>query len=123
MKVVLIQSLTSHQKWIFIQYSGLVDTYNIQVEAITIHDSQERRFLSCRADGFVELYYRDDDSGRQKWILLPQENGSYLIQVAGGTNAGETYLSGNADGSAVNLWFENDGSGRQEWVLTPVEEL
>ena len=56
--------------------------------------------------------------------MLPQvSTGSYLIKVAGGTNAGETYLSGNADGSAVNLWFENDGSGRQEWVLTPVEEL
>ena len=37
-----------------------------------------------------------------------------LIKVADGTNAGEMYLSGNADG------FENDGSDRQEWVLTPV---
>ena len=121
LKVDLSESLTSHQKWIFIQVPGLVDTYNIEVEAITIHNNQERRFLSCRGDGFVDLHYRDGVSGRQKWILLPQENGSYLIQVAGGTNAGETYLNCRADGALVDLYHTNDNSGRQEWVLTMYE--
>ena len=96
-------------------------TYIIQVEGMIWNNGKERRLLSCDETGIVNLWIVADRSGKQRWQLLLQvSTGSYLIKVAGGTNAGETYLSGNADGSAVNLWFENDGSGRQEWVLTPV---
>jgi len=45
--------------------------------------------LSCRADGFVDLWERNDNSGRQLWRLTMLENGLYNIEVGGGTNDGE----------------------------------
>ena len=57
----------------------------------------------------------------QKWKLLRQGNGSYLIQVAGGTIAGKKYLSSTSDGSTVDLYHSNENSGLQEWVLTMYE--
>ena len=40
-------------------------------------------------EGAVDLYDQDDGSGRQRWVLVPQDGGAYhLIRVYGGTSAG-----------------------------------
>ena len=73
-------------------------------------------YLSCQADGFVDLYDKDDESGRQRWefIEVPGKSNTYNIRVWSGTNPGETYLSCTEEGM-VDLY---DKVGiRQEWVL------
>ena len=75
-----------------------------------------RNMLSCRPDGYVDLFERDDESGRQKWVLLPLGNDMFNIRVAGGTNSGKSFLSCRADGY-VYLYCKDDGSGRQRWRL------
>jgi hypothetical protein len=45
-----------------------------------------RVIMSCRADGYVDLWERNDNSGRQIWKLTKLNNGLYNIEVGGGTN-------------------------------------
>ena len=75
-------------------------------------------YLSCQADGFVDLYDKDDESGRQRWefIEVPGKSNTYNIRVWSGTHPGESYLSCTAEGM-VDLYDKDDGSGRQQWVL------
>ena len=85
--------------------------------------STGRSLLSCREDGFVDLWFEDDASGRQRWELtqLPELGRDvFNIKVAGGTLPGERYLSCARDGSIVDLFEGDDGSGRQRWVLAKV---
>ena len=46
------------------------------------------------------------------------QNGTYIIQVAGGTNQGKKFLSCTADGKKVDLYHMIDNSGRQKWTYT-----
>jgi hypothetical protein len=76
--------------------------------------------LSCTSDGSrIDLYWLDDDSGRQKWEFLLLPNGKYTIRVHAGTGT-RTFLSCAADGSRVDLSDKDDGSGRQQWRLVTI---
>lgn len=80
--------------------------------------------LSCTPDGAkVDLWGRDDGSGRQKWNICPVRglDGVYNIMVSGGTEEGKVYLSCTQDGKTVNLWDADDGSGRQRWQFVAVD--
>jgi len=46
----------------------------------------------------------------------PLQNGTYTIQVAGGTNQGKTYLSCTSNGEVVNLFHMIENTGRQKWT-------
>jgi len=65
----------------------------------------------------VDLWNKDDDSGRQKWRFIEVFKGVYNIEVFSGVNK-RKYLSCTFDGK-VDLWLEDDGSGRQRWKLVP----
>lgn len=78
-------------------------------------------YLSCCANGKVDLYTKDDGSGRQLWKLEPSDDMSYYhITVHGGTDSGKKYLSCTA-GGLVDLYSRDDGSGRQQWLLEEVK--
>jgi len=85
------------------------------------------QLLSTTRDGRkVDLYSHDDDSGRQRWNIIPIEGDDehYHIKVSGGTRdgfEGEQLLSTTGDGRHVDLYREDDGSGRQKWKITPIE--
>ena len=87
--------------------------YNIKIAGGT---NPGETYLSCRSNGFVDLYNKDDDSGRQKWKLVHLGGGVYNIKVYGGTNPGEKFLSCRADGF-VDLYSHDDNSGRQKWRI------
>lgn len=80
--------------------------------------------LSCTPDGAkVDLWGRDDGSGRQKWNISRVEgfDDVYNIMVSGGTEDDKVYLSCTQDGKTVNLWDADDGSGRQRWQFVAVD--
>jgi hypothetical protein len=94
------------------------DLYEIHVAGNVV--PKERRFLSTVADGSkVDLYTKNDGSGRQLWKLTQVGDNLFNIQIANGVNNKRTFLSTNGDGSVVDLWFSDDDSGRQRWTLMP----
>lgn len=84
--------------------------------------STNQCLLSCTSDGSkVDLFNRDDGSGRQQWSFVPVPNTSaYNILIGGGVSTDRKYLSCTSDGTKVDLYNQDDGSGRQRWVLIPV---
>lgn len=101
------------QRWRFEQTSP--GTYRITCAG---NLPEGRSFLSCTPDGsVVDVWFGDDDSGRQKWTLSPNPHGSFTIMASGGVGE-RKYLSCNEDGSPINLATADDGSGRQRWHLT-----
>ena len=109
---------SGRQKWILSKVADgpLGGVYNVRVGGGT---NADRTVLSCRADGHVDLWARDDGSGRQKWMLEAVGPSTFNIHVGGGTNAGKKLLSCRADGH-VDLWERDDSSGRQKWVMHKV---
>ncbi len=80
--------------------------------------SGDRYLLSSNHDGKrVDLWMRDDNSGRQRWNFKHLGGGYYNIIIAGGVSSDRKYLSTSKDGDRVDLWPEDDGSGRQKWKL------
>ena len=79
-----------------------------------------RSFLSVPESGAsVDLWNRNDGSGRQLWRLVPCADGSsYNIIVKGGVSGQRKYLSARADGGKLDLHDVDDASGRQRWVLS-----
>lgn len=77
-------------------------------------------YLSCQANGTVDLYDRIGKKGRQKWVFHQLQKNVFNILVAGGTDKGKTFLSSSSDGGLVDLYDSDDGSGRQRWTLHKV---
>ena len=81
---------------------------------------------SVGGDG-LELNGHDDESGRQRWQLLPEgrediEDASaswYLLRLSGGTSTGRRLLSRGLGG--LELRDFDDGTGRQRWRITGFE--
>lgn len=89
--------------------------YNIQVDFRGTNAG--KIFLSCTKDGsIVDLYDKDDASGRQRWVLEDIGNGIYHIKIADGTDPSKDFLSCTAAGK-VDLHSHDDRSGRQKWKL------
>jgi hypothetical protein len=65
-----------------------------------ICDRYVNRYLSCTTDGKVDFYEKDDDSGRQKWIIKRLSNGIFSIQVYGGVVSGK-FLTARNPSSAI----------------------
>lgn len=82
-----------------------------------------RSLLSCTSDGGkVDLFDKDDGSGRQQWLiqLVPGRTDVYHIIVAAGVTNDRRYLSCTDDGGKVDLFARDDDSGRQRWRFVPV---
>jgi hypothetical protein len=69
-----------------------------------------------RPDGksmLVDLYGKDDNSGRQKWLFKKVGSQYNIVQ-----KRTSMFLSNNGV-RLVDLWWIDDNSGRQRWVLAP----
>ena len=91
----------------------LVGVFNIWISGGT---NRGKSILSCAPNGLVDLWERDDNSGRQKWRLEKTSDGYFNIWISGGTNHGKSILSCAPNG-LVDLWERDDNSGRQKWRL------
>ena len=97
------------------QFPEPASKYNVRVFGGT----KDRVFLSCTHDGEkVDLWNKDDVSGRQRWFLINAADGSYNIQVFEGIKNDRRFLSCTDDGTKVDLWGTDDASGRQRWKFT-----
>jgi hypothetical protein len=132
-----VDDKSHNQYYRFVPVAGESNTFNIITCAYIFFHLQSscetvaacQKYLSCQdCSGWskVDLYYEDDGSGRQRWVLSPAPSGlanTYTITVAGGRDAScGIYLSTGSQctDTYVNLWTSDDGSGRQEWTLVPV---
>lgn len=81
----------------------------------------ERKYLSSRMDGeVVDLFDKDDNSGRQRWILSKLSDGTYNVSIYSGISNSKYLLSSRDDGKRVDLWNIDDESGRQRWNFVPL---
>jgi len=87
--------------------------YNILVAAAT----NEYKYLSSPREGpDVDLYYKDDGSGRQRWTFQQAGDSVYVITLAGGKQDDKVYLGVRDDGT-VRLFAEDKGKQTQ-WGLS-----
>ncbi|MEQ1765232.1 MAG: hypothetical protein ABL984_19040, partial [Pyrinomonadaceae bacterium] len=77
-----------------------------------------RRFLSTTPDGgTVDLFTRDDNSGRQQWSLNVPDGVKFNIRISGGTPADRALL-GKTERQDINtLYAADDNSGGQRWTI------
>ena len=98
--------------------------YNIKpFSGLEPKPEQKPELLSCNNHSGVDLYHKDDDSGRQKWEFKHLGGDVYNIVVYAGIDNGRSYLSCVKDGpdrGRVDMNLEDDGSGRQRWRLIPL---
>jgi len=111
---------SGRQQWKFVKVGK--DTYNIKVTNGISGNRGTRLqldngYLSTNSKGTtVDIWGKDDGSGKQRWIVKPVRHG-FLIMVAGGVSGKRKYLSTTRSGNKVDLWIKDDGSGRQVWKL------
>lgn len=91
--------------------------------------SSDRSMLSCTPDGKVDLWKKDDGSGRQRWVLTPlaEQVGPhgvtiYVLSVYEGVaSADAIYLAWDGSGT-VGLQAPVYGPGGWgQWVVEPVQ--
>lgn len=111
---------SGRQQWKLERIPGLEgNIFNIIVSGGT---DEGKTYLSARADGtLVDLYYEDDGTGHQRWVLDevetdPQIPSYYTLTPVAGVPTDKKYLSVQPDGTVVDLWTD-DGSGHQYWQL------
>ncbi|KAF7306293.1 Ricin B-type lectin domain-containing protein [Mycena indigotica] len=110
---------SGRQRFKFVPVDGLTNVYNIKVAGG--RDGCDT-FLSSGQCGsnLVDLYSRDDGSGRQRWVVNPSGNG-FNIQPYSGRASCNTFLSVASCGTdLVDLYSFDDASGRQQFTLTAV---
>ena len=82
---------------------------------------EDKIYLGSTTNGDKVILHSDDDaSGRQRWKLQPNSNGSWRIEIVGGVTGDKKYLSCPPTGERCNLWPRDDESGRQQWILEPL---
>lgn len=94
----------------FIAVEGKANTYNI----VSRRTGCPRNFLSVGAgcgQQYIDLWHRDDNSGRQQWKIEKSGEG-YTLVVGGRARCDRVMLSTRANWWRPDLWKENDGSGR-----------
>jgi len=116
--------------WKMVAVNGKANTYNVIVtEKRDSGNNCNRKFLSVN-DGcgstYVDLWMRDDNSGRQHWKIkkVAGQNGAYTFTV-GGRNCDRVHLSTRDVWDRVDLWSaRNDNNqwfgiseGACEWPI------
>merc|ERR1712129_227508 len=116
-KVDLWTSVGIRQKWNLVKagkgYYHIMLSFGVEGRGLRLDDS----YLSVTPNGQkVDVYGKDDASGRQRWKIIKQ-SGYFNIMIIGGVSGKRKYLSTTTSGNKVDLWIKDDGSGRQRWVI------
>lgn len=106
---------------------NLLGIFTLLLTTPTCSAQRKLTYLSTTSDGRkVDIWYRDDGSGRQRWVLtrLPRMKDVFKIRIQKGTRGGfggEQLLSTPSDGHKIDLYSHDDNSGRQKWYLENIK--
>lgn len=118
-----------HPIWYFKPVDGYTNVFNI----ISRTRCGGRRFLSVHGEcenHHIDLWGRDDRSGKQQWIIFKVEDGVYRLRAGGRKNCPWAHLSWGANGngeSRLHLWnsartnrqyFKIAASGWEDSIVT-----
>jgi hypothetical protein len=101
----------SHE-WNMVPVSGKVNTYNI----VGKDNSCGRKFLSVGSgcnQTYVDLWNRDDNSGRQQWTIVQVAGTNGFTLTVGGRNCDRVHLSTRDVWDRVDLW--NATNDNNQW--------
>jgi hypothetical protein len=87
-------------------------------EQIATSKKQVGSFLSTIPNGVnLDMFFEDDASGRQRFVLKKGEGDWYNILIGGGTNPAAKFLTTSQDGRQVRLGPKDTGTGRERWLI------
>lgn len=119
--VKIVESIRNNAaRWTFEKLDDSNSFFNIRPVG---NVESDETYLSSHHHGHVDMYDRDDDSGRQKWHLKQVDpkyvmgaTNVYHIMMNSGVRNGEHFLSAITNGD-VDLYDYDDRTGRQRWVI------
>lgn len=111
---------SGRQRWIIREARDAPGEYNILVSGGREWCvNSDGWYLSAAAEGRdVDLWYRDDGSGRQRWVFRQVGDSKYTLRLAGGRTDDAVFLGIEGNGTRVKL-FDSDKS-RCHWQLSAV---
>jgi hypothetical protein len=113
---------SGRQQWILKQVSGLPNYFNIIVSGGRNGCNQYLSASDC-TDNRIDIYDKDDGSGRQQWIFKQIGNNTYNI-INVGRQTCEKYLGATSPTGGISIplifYKTDDGSGLQQWILKKI---
>jgi hypothetical protein len=113
---------SGRQQWILKQVSGLPNYFNIIVSGGRNGCNQYLSASDC-TDNRIDIYDKDDGSGRQQWIFKQIGNNTYNI-INVGRQICEKYLGATSPTGGISIplifYKTDDGSGLQQWILKKI---
>lgn len=98
--------------------SGPIPRYKYQT-MLPAGTFREMKYLSTSADGsVVDLYNKDDGSGRQNWVMDVPDGVRLSISISGGISTGKQVLGKSAGERAIDLYTAANSSSSQRWTFT-----
>lgn len=103
----------------------------LHIKMISYNVEPGLNFLSTDPNGtYVNLFNKDDNSGRQKWIVKVDKNADGIkdrdvicakatVEVSGGYNQDQRKYLSTDGGVAVDLWNKIDSPNNQYWYFCP----
>lgn len=112
---------SGRQRWLVRPVRDSPGEYNILVSGGRAWCSNsDGWYLSAPAEGRdVDLWYRDDGSGRQRWVFRQVGDSMYTLRLAGGRADDAVFLGIEGNGTRVKL-FDSDKASRCQWQLSAV---
>lgn len=98
--------------------SGSIPRYKFQF-MITGGTFRATKYLSTSASGgIVDLYDKDDGSGRQNWVMDVPDGVRLNVSIAGGISNGKQVLGKSASEKSIDLYTAANSSSLQRWTFT-----
>lgn len=111
---------SGRQRWVLRQVPEAPGEYNIVVCGGGPRDAA-LWFLSAPREGKdVDLWHRDDASGRQRWVFQQVGDSQYTLRLAGGKGDDRVFL-GMDKSNTVRL-YDSDDTSRTKWRLRALDD-
>jgi hypothetical protein len=109
---------SGRQRWVVRPVQDAPGEYNVLVSGgRPCVDRGDAWYLSVPMNGsYADVWYRDDASGRQRWVFDQLADNTYSLRVAGGKADTDVYLGVDEDDGAVRL-YSDARAARTRWEL------
>lgn len=98
--------------------SGPIPRYKFQI-MLPGGTFRSIKYLSTSANGsIVDLYDKDDGSGRQNWVMDVPDGVRLNVSISGGISNGRQVLGKSANEQSIDLLTAVSSSSAQGWTFT-----